>query len=420
VNDTLGGQCATRVYAFNAATDRTGLTSYNPATDGTCQTTTAVSATIWTYDSADRVNTAGYVYDTLGRTTTLPAADTQNPAGGNLTSGYHTNDLVRSLTQNGVTNTYTLDVDNHRIRSWTDGSATHINHYGGTGDVSSWTDEGAGVDTRIVRGLGGISATTVSGATTVVGWRLTNLHGDFVAQIDGSSSGLTSVSEATEFGILRNTDQVGTLRYGWLGQAQRSSDTPSGVLLDGSRVYNPGLGRFLQVDPAPGSSSNSYDYCLGDSQGCQDTSGNWPLKCSSWQSFGDSSFSWQQRWYGSVATYRFTIYSHSRCKISDSTVWWIKTLGKAWLAGMLATGALACGPGAVFCGVLFTGLWVIINDGIDRWYGHCPGHGITLRATVARRYTYQWTQLSWWLGGGTYFQSSHTTSFWPLTPVCTP
>ncbi len=53
----------------------------------------------------------------LGRTTTVPAADTQQPGGGNLTAVYHVSDMVRSITHYGRTTTYTLDVDDERIRS---------------------------------------------------------------------------------------------------------------------------------------------------------------------------------------------------------------------------------------------------------------------------------------------------------------
>lgn len=62
-------------------------------------------------------------------------------------------------------------------------------------------------------------------------------------------------------------------RYGWLGAAQRSADTPTGVVLMGVRLYHPGIGRFLQVDPVAGGSANAYDYCNADPVNCTDLGG---------------------------------------------------------------------------------------------------------------------------------------------------
>ncbi|MDP9100801.1 MAG: hypothetical protein M3N21_01435 [Actinomycetota bacterium] len=44
----------------------------------------------------------------------------------------------------------------------------------------------------------------------------------------------------------------------------RPSDTLGGLVLMGVRVYNPSTGRFLQTDPVPGGSANSYDYANQD------------------------------------------------------------------------------------------------------------------------------------------------------------
>ena len=66
---------------------------------------------------------------------------------------------------------------------------------------------------------------------------------------------------ADEFG----TPQGATAgRYGWLGSKDRASDTPGGLTLMGARLYTPTLGRFLQTDPVPGGSANSYDYAAQD------------------------------------------------------------------------------------------------------------------------------------------------------------
>ncbi len=63
------------------------------------------------------------------------------------------------------------------------------------------------------------------------------------------------------------------VRYGWLGAAQRSADTPAGVLLMGVRLYHPAIGRFLQVDPVAGGAAGAYDYCNADPVNCTDLGG---------------------------------------------------------------------------------------------------------------------------------------------------
>ena len=52
-----------------------------------------------TYDSADRVTSTGYAYDTQGDITTTPSANAGGT--GNLTASYYANDMLASQTQNG-------------------------------------------------------------------------------------------------------------------------------------------------------------------------------------------------------------------------------------------------------------------------------------------------------------------------------
>jgi prevent-host-death family protein len=105
-----GSLCRTRDYAFDANGNRTGLTTVAP-TDGTCTDAAGTGTTTknWAYDNADRL-TGGYLYDDLGRATTVPAADTSlGTSSGALTLGYFDTDAIASITQNGQTTSYTLD-----------------------------------------------------------------------------------------------------------------------------------------------------------------------------------------------------------------------------------------------------------------------------------------------------------------------
>ncbi|HWL36018.1 MAG TPA: DNRLRE domain-containing protein [Frankiaceae bacterium] len=258
--DSVAGACETRRYTFDAGGagngNRTKLETFAPGTEGACQTTTASSTVNSTYDAADRITTTGTVYDALGRTTTVPDADALDS--GALTVGYHVNDLVRSIgIAGGATQTYTLDVDQQRVRSWTDGTTTRTNHYDGDGDNPAWTQEGVSPWTRNVGGITGDLAAIYSSATSAAVLQLTNLHGDVVATATTSSTALASTAESTEYGTPRGA--TGT-RYAWLGGKQRAADTPSGLSIMGVRLYNPAIGKFLQVDPVYGGNANAYVY----------------------------------------------------------------------------------------------------------------------------------------------------------------
>ncbi|SDP43914.1 RHS repeat-associated core domain-containing protein [Actinacidiphila guanduensis] len=74
-----------------------------------------------------------------------------------------------------------------------------------------------------------------------------------------------------------------TIRYGWLGGKQRSSETVTGATLMGARLYDPTTGRFLQTDPVPGGSANAYDYCTADPINCYDLNGQWGWHWHHWR-----------------------------------------------------------------------------------------------------------------------------------------
>ncbi len=100
--------CTTRAYTFDDNGNRTSLvTTARQADCASASTGTVTKA--WAFDAADRVlhganSTGDYVYDALGRQTTLPAVDTPNgAAAGDLTIGYLDNDLAHTLTQDGTT-----------------------------------------------------------------------------------------------------------------------------------------------------------------------------------------------------------------------------------------------------------------------------------------------------------------------------
>ncbi|GAA2617539.1 hypothetical protein GCM10010436_21270 [Paractinoplanes durhamensis] len=284
-NQTTADSCATRHYAYDDATDRTGFNTDNCTEDPPTERS-------WTYDTASRVTDPGYTYDALGRTLTVPSADTSNN-GGDTTISYHTTDLVDTITRAGHTSDYSLDVTGERVRSWTDtatGTTAHVNHYDADDDSPSWTQETSSAYTRQINGIGGLAAIYNSGIGSTI-FQLTNLHGDLVAAAD-QSAGLTSTFVSDEAGNPIDVADVGT-RYGWLGSKQRAADTPAGLVLMGVRLYNPTTGRFLQIDPVPGGSCNSYDYACADPVNGLDLDGKrWCWKLCGWRNNPYGKMAW--------------------------------------------------------------------------------------------------------------------------------
>jgi RHS repeat-associated protein len=227
------------------------------------------------YDEAGRQN--GHAYDALGRTTTVPAEDTGNPAGGGITVAYHANDMVRAITQADRTTVYTLDVDGERIRSWTDdATGTPVerrHHYANDTDVPTWTDEGGGAWTAPIAGVDGLAATRTE---TGLQWIISDLRGNRVATLAPGDAGPTSTGRSDEYGNPVGGAAPGQDRYRWLASHMRAADTPGGLVLMGVRLYNPVTGRFLSVDPEPGGNSGPYAYPT-DPINNVDTSGEYAI-----------------------------------------------------------------------------------------------------------------------------------------------
>jgi|SRR5450756_111841 len=254
VQDSLNGQCTARAYTYDADSNRTGLTTDAPSSNGTCQTSTGTTATT-TYDSADRDTNTGYTYDTQGDITSTPSADADG--GGNITATYYANDMLASQAQNGTTMTWALDPTEGRYASYTQGGVTFTNHYSDGSNNPTWVSASNGGWTRSLTDLNGMLAAQVTASGTTL--ELPDLHGDVMATATTSatSTGSTATYTYTEFGTPEN-GSPGT--YGWLGGDQISGSALGGQLLMGVRAYNTSAGRFAQADPVAGGSANAYDY----------------------------------------------------------------------------------------------------------------------------------------------------------------
>ncbi|MEV7603558.1 ricin-type beta-trefoil lectin domain protein, partial [Kitasatospora sp. NPDC089797] len=271
---TVAAGCVTRQYAFDAHSNRLSKQASPRGAAGECSTAGA-TAENHTYDSADRLTDAGFVYDAFGRTVKTATG---------ATNTYWANDKVAAQEKGDTKQEWAVDAA-HRLTSFTtskkqtDGtwadSSSKLNHYGDDSDHVRWTVENTAQGT-LTRNVSGPDADLVAttGKTGDVQLQLTNLFGSVVITTD---TALTKpvVLDFDEFGIPQ--DGQATVRYGWLGGKLRSAEAQDGDILMGARLYSPALGRFLQVDPVPGGNASPYDYCTGDPINCTDLDGNWGM-----------------------------------------------------------------------------------------------------------------------------------------------
>ncbi|MEV7600035.1 ricin-type beta-trefoil lectin domain protein [Kitasatospora sp. NPDC089797] len=271
---TVNAGCITRQYAFDAHSNRLSKQTSRSGADGKCSTAGA-TAENHTYDSADRLTDAGFVYDAFGRTVKTATG---------ATNTYWANDKVAAQEKGDTKQEWAVDAA-HRLTAFTtskkqaDGSwanaTSKLNHYGDDSDIVRWTieDTTQGNLTRNISGPdAGLAATTSK--TGDVQLQLTNLFGSVVITTD-TALNKPVVLDFDEFGIPQ--DGQANVRFGWLGGKERSAEAQDGDILMGARLYSPTLGRFLQVDPVPGGNAGPYDYCTGDPVNCTDLDGNWGM-----------------------------------------------------------------------------------------------------------------------------------------------
>ncbi|MGW1365295.1 DNRLRE domain-containing protein, partial [Streptomyces chartreusis] len=264
------GSCTRRDYTFDKNTNRTALAAATSDIGAAC-TSTGATTTSYTYDSADRLTTAGTVYDAFGRTTTQATG---------AAIGYHTNDLVHSQTSGTSRQTWSLDAAG-RLGAWTTETNTSgtwtqtgskTNHYGDSGDSPDWTQETTGALTRNVQGING-DLDAITSASGGVVLQLTDIHGDTTVQLPLDTGQSPTALAFDEYG--NREGGAPSTRYGWLGSKQRSSESVTGATLMGVRLYDPTTGRFLSTDPVLGGNANAYEYCNADPLNRYDLDGRW-------------------------------------------------------------------------------------------------------------------------------------------------
>lgn len=290
VKDTTGATCTIRTYGFDVRGNRTELTT-EARTSGEDPCAAEVETTslkAWAYDAADRVTNGAsidgqaagaYVYDLLGRQTTVPAVDTPNGApAGDLSIGYYHTDAAHTLTQDGVTTTFALDPAGRRLTETTTGTrgdGTTVNeqvarHYTDTSDNPGWAVKTAGTTTTTSwygASIGGDLGleTTTTGTSTSTTLTLADPLGSTATTIDLPAPGqpvqLGAVGTWDEYGnTLTPVSTGGGIQYGWYGTKERATNPTTGLVLMGARLYNAATGLFTSVDPVPGGNTTVYTY----------------------------------------------------------------------------------------------------------------------------------------------------------------
>ncbi len=282
VVDQSGTICTGRGYGFDTGFNRlTRTVTSGTAVSGVCPAGSTVSTTTGVFNTAGQLlsttvtgagaATGSYVYDGLGRTTTVPAIDTSNPAGENLTLGFYSIDKPATQTLGGTVQSFGLDpVGRTDTTTTTTGTAstTTASFFDGGSDSPAWSETG-GSWTRFAGGPDGSLALQITGAGTGTGTgstsaelMLVNPHGDITATIPNTTNvpaaQMSGINDTDEYGNVENPP--GPTPYGWEGAAQRSTADQAGIIQMGARQYNPSTGRFLTLDPIPGGNPNPYTY----------------------------------------------------------------------------------------------------------------------------------------------------------------
>ncbi|MCX6496002.1 MAG: hypothetical protein NTW23_01560 [Rhodoluna sp.] len=249
-----GASCFSESYSYNTRGDRTS------SSVGVCGATTTKTNS---FNAESQLTTNGYVYDTLGRNTFIPAVDAPaNNAG--ISLSYSLVDQVTGITQSGSTTSFTYDALGRRVNE-TVGNLTTVRHYSDSSDNPEWTTQqsGANLTTEIYTGSLGAGlavTTTFKGTVRTSSMQLTDIRGHTVTTLDLDSNSVGGWSVYDSFGNpLTSQTNTNLINYSSYSQQERATNT-TGLILMGARVYNPETNQFTSKDPIKGGNENSYTY----------------------------------------------------------------------------------------------------------------------------------------------------------------
>ncbi|MGI8427250.1 MAG: RHS repeat-associated core domain-containing protein, partial [Actinomycetota bacterium] len=203
------------------------------------------------------------------------------PRSPELKVSYDANDHATQTDDGTMVNKETLSPSGRVLRRVVTDPAGKVTEdttfgYDDRGDSPAYSrPTGGGSIATYVEGPSGLLAIDTGGTPS---YPISNAHGDIAGTTDANGN-FTANPDSDEFGAGPQPSN----RLGWLGAKQRYSTGGSLALIRmGVRLYDPSLGRFLQVDPVEGGSANDYDYGWQDPVNNLDLDGRAVMKPLRW------------------------------------------------------------------------------------------------------------------------------------------